>query len=60
MVGDICLYRYNAPGKPVLNQKEDPIISMGLPPIRTCPQVIDSASRAEKRNTIRGSWRGII
>ncbi len=39
-VGDICLHYYDAAGKPVLSQDEDPVIGMELEQIRRCPQVI--------------------
>jgi DNA-binding transcriptional regulator LsrR (DeoR family) len=39
-VGDICLHYYDAQGKQVLSQEEDPVIGMELSQIRACPQVI--------------------
>jgi DNA-binding transcriptional regulator LsrR (DeoR family) len=57
-VGDICLHYYDASGKPVLSQDEDPVIGMELTQIRACPQVIALAGGAEKCNAIRGALQG--
>ena len=57
-VGDICLHYYNAAGKPVLSQDEDPVIGMELEQIRRCPQVIALAGGVDKENAIRGALQG--
>jgi DNA-binding transcriptional regulator LsrR (DeoR family) len=57
-VGDICLHYYDAAGKPVLSQQEDPVIGMELEQIRACKQVIALAGGPEKRNAIRGALQG--
>lgn len=57
-VGDICLHYYDAEGKQVLSQNEDPVIGMELAQIRACPQVIALAGGTEKCNAIRGALEG--
>ncbi|MDU4998845.1 MAG: sugar-binding domain-containing protein, partial [Enterobacteriaceae bacterium] len=57
-VGDICLHYYDASGKPVLTQEEDPVIGMELEQIRACQQVIALAGGPEKHNAIRGALQG--
>ena len=57
-VGDICLHYYDAAGKPVLSQDEDPVIGMELEQIRRCPQVIALAGGVDKENAIRGALQG--
>jgi len=57
-VGDICLHYYDAQGKPVLSQEEDPVIGMELQQIRDCKHVIALAGGEEKRNAIRGALVG--
>jgi DNA-binding transcriptional regulator LsrR (DeoR family) len=47
-VGDICLHYYDAAGKPVLSQDEDPVIGMELEQIRRCPQVIAGRRRTKR------------
>ncbi len=54
-VGDICLHYYDAAGKPVLSQDEDPVIGMELEQIRRCPQVIALAGGTPQEGWVEQS-----
>lgn len=57
-VGDICLHYYDASGKPVLSEGEDPVIGMELAQARACPQVVALAGGISKASAIRGALVG--
>ncbi|WP_338563810.1 sugar-binding transcriptional regulator [Erwinia sp. E_sp_B04_7] len=57
-VGDICLHYYDASGKPVLNDGEDPVIGMELSQVHACPQVVALAGGLSKASAIRGALVG--
>lgn len=57
-VGDICLRYYDAGGRPVLRDEEDPVIGMDLHTLKNCPNVVALAGGVEKAAAIRGALNG--
>lgn len=57
-VGDICLHYYDKTGKPILSDEEDLMISMTLPQLKECPEVIALAGGLEKIEAIKGALNG--
>ncbi|MFV0322165.1 MAG: sugar-binding transcriptional regulator [Alphaproteobacteria bacterium] len=57
-VGDICLHYYDKAGKPIFSDDEDMVISMTLPQLKECPEVIALAGGLEKVEAIKGALNG--
>lgn len=57
-VGDICLHYYNQNGNAILSDDEDLMISMTLPQLKNCPEVIALAGGLEKVEAIKGALKG--
>lgn len=57
-VGDICLHYFDAEGKPVLTQEEDPVIGMELELVKHCPRVVAMAGGVDKAQAIKGALTG--
>ncbi|MBM6550358.1 sugar-binding transcriptional regulator [Marinomonas ostreistagni] len=57
-VGDICLHYYDQAGQPVLQETEDPVISMTLKQLRACPRVVALAGGSDKVEALRGGLLG--
>lgn len=57
-VGDICLHYFDVDGAPVLNENEDPVISMSLAQLKRCPRVVALAGGSEKLDAIRAALAG--
>lgn len=57
-VGDICLHYYDIDGQPVLNEDEDPVISMSLEQLKACSRVLALAGGIEKVDALKGAMQG--
>jgi len=57
-VGDICLHFYDRDGAPILDEAEDPVISMTLSQLVSCPKVIGLAGGLHKVEAISGALAG--
>ncbi|KPC42834.1 Transcriptional regulator [Pseudomonas amygdali pv. morsprunorum] len=57
-VGDICLRYFDAQGKPVLEEDEEFVVSMGLPKLRSINRVLGLAGGVRKVQAIRGALLG--
>ncbi len=57
-VGDICLHYYDAQGQAILEDHEDPVVSMSLEQIKQCPRVVALAGGLDKVESIRAALIG--
>lgn len=57
-VGDLCLHYYDAQGAPILDEDEDPVISMSLQQLKACPSVVALAGGLHKVDAIGGALAG--
>ena len=57
-VGDICLHYFDRNGKPVIEQDQDPVISMSLQQLHDCENVIGLAGGQEKVEAIKAALNG--
>jgi len=57
-VGDICLHYFDAAGRAVLNDDEDPVISMSLQQLKDCPNVVALTGGQDKLVAIRAALAG--
>lgn len=57
-VGDICLHYYDAQGRAVLEEHEDPVIGMELAKVKNCPNVVALAGGTDKVAAIKGAMAG--
>ena len=57
-VGDICLHYFDRTGEPVLDEADDPVISMTLSQLKTCPTVVALAGGPHKVEAIGGALAG--
>ncbi|WP_328587065.1 sugar-binding domain-containing protein, partial [Pseudomonas syringae group genomosp. 3] len=57
-VGDICLRYFDAQGKPVLEEDEEFVVSMGLGKLRSINRVLGLAGGVRKVQAIKGALLG--
>ena len=57
-VGDICLHYFDSKGSAVLDESEDPVVSMQLEQLRSCERVVGLAGGRAKVSAIKGALLG--
>ena len=57
-VGDVCLHYFDKNGQAVLEEEEDPVISMSLQQLKDCPRVVALAGGMEKVEAIGSALKG--
>lgn len=57
-VGDLCLHYYDRDGRPILDEEDDPVVSMSLPQLKACRSVVALAGGLRKVDAIRGALAG--